>query len=165
MKNRDTYPPAKTFKRHRRWDTFAKLFKPVLGEQMDGYVGTDDVPQGADPRSWWTIIDPCDGTEMYLVPGFHLANRFGFVECSLPWAGKWDDHPTYAWSVNVKPVISCVVTVQIAKENGNPPTSSDVARAQELMEGAIQVRLFGDGFLPGDLLAESWDIRPKSIHP
>jgi hypothetical protein len=126
-RNAPVVASGKTFKRHRRWETFAKLFKPELGEQLDGYVDTDHVPAGADPRFWWTIIDPCDGTEMYLVPGFHRANRFGFIECAAPWAGMWDDHPTYAWSVKVKPVTSCVVTVEIARENGNPPTSSDVA--------------------------------------
>ncbi len=152
-------PPGKTFKRHRRWETFAKLFQPELGKQLDGYVDTDDVPAGADAHSWWTIIDPCDGAEMYLVPGFHFANRFGLVHCAVPWAGSSEDHPTYAWSVKVKPVIGCVVTVELANDRGRPPTSSDVALAQETLENAIQNRLFGQGFLPDDLVAEAWDIR------
>lgn len=152
-------PPATSFKAHRRWDTFVKLFQPELGDLRDGYVDTDNVPPDADPHLWWTIIDPCDGTEMYLAPGFHFANRFGFVECAVPWGGAPEDHPTYAWSVKVKPVVSCVGTVEIVNDRGTPPTSSEVAHAQEAMEAAIQKRLFGAGFLPANLTAECWEIR------
>lgn len=86
-------PPKHGFKRPRRWQTFKKLFQPIMTANETFGRDVDDVPEGADGRFWWTIID-CDG-RLLLAAGFHIVNRLGYVKCRNAWAGERSSHPEY----------------------------------------------------------------------
>jgi hypothetical protein len=89
-------PPTRRFKRARHWQTFERLFQPLpLG---DGSLIRDPamLPQDADPRYWWTVLDPMTGT-LYLTAGFHRVNRLGYICCANPWGGDAHEHPEYIY--------------------------------------------------------------------
>lgn len=88
-------PPNRQFKRARSWKIFDRLFAPTRHNGETIYWAIGEVPKGEDPRRWWTILE-FDGV-MYLRPGFHFVNRFGYVQCANPWGGEAEDHPDYLY--------------------------------------------------------------------
>lgn len=90
-------PPARVFKRARRWETFDRIFAPI--EREDGGLIWEpcEVPKDADHRLWWTVLDPMTTGQLYLSAGFHFVNRLGYVQCTNGWDGKWNDHPEYLY--------------------------------------------------------------------
>jgi hypothetical protein len=66
-----------------RWAEFEQKFEPLPAPDHDYLWETHPVPQDADGRFWWTVID-CDG-RLYLATGFRFVNRFAYVRCANPW--------------------------------------------------------------------------------
>lgn len=52
----------------------------------------------------------------------------------------------------------CTLTVSFTKENGRYPSQGQMTHASEFLRDAIQNRLFGEGFLPDDILVGDYDI-------
>lgn len=89
------FPPTRSFKRPRRWETFEALFDPIVRQDDTVLWEPWDVPRDADARHWWTVLD-CDG-RLLLCAGFHFVNRFAYVQCANAWGGEWSDHPEYLY--------------------------------------------------------------------
>lgn len=90
-------PPAKSFSRARSWKTFENLFSPIEREGGDLLWEPCDVPNGADYRYWWTVLDPMTGGQLYLTPGFRFVNRLGYIQCRNGWGGEDLSHPEYLY--------------------------------------------------------------------
>ena len=86
-------PPTRVFRRARRWETFEKLFQPIARENGTVLWEPWEVPTDADPREWWTLLDPMTSGQLYLAAGFHFVNRLNFVRCAVRWGGERSDHP------------------------------------------------------------------------
>lgn len=88
-------PPDRAYRRARHWSTFERLFEPFVRE--DGsllwHAGEMSFPVD-DPRHWWTVVEGDTGG-LYIVAGFHVVNRLGFVRCLHRWGGDWSAHPAY----------------------------------------------------------------------
>lgn len=87
--------PPRDYRRPRSHDVFEKLFQPI--SRNDGQLLWDwaAIPDGADARYWWTVIEG-DSGKLYLSAGFHIVNRIGYVRCRVP----RDDsrpHPDYVY--------------------------------------------------------------------
>ena len=50
------------------------------------------------------------------------------------------------------------LTLNLETESGGRPSPSQMARAGEALENAIRNRLFGEGFLPYDVCADTYSI-------
>lgn len=89
-------PPARSYRRSRRWETFEKLFVPIARD-ADGSLLWEpwEVPSDANPRYWWTVLD-CDG-RLILSAGFRFVNRLNFVVCTNAWGGECAAHPEYRY--------------------------------------------------------------------
>jgi hypothetical protein len=88
-------PPKRCYRRPRSWETFEKLFEPIMRADDTVLWESNEIPQDADAHYWWTVLD-CDG-RLLLAAGFHFVNRFAFVRCSRPWGGDWSEHPEYLY--------------------------------------------------------------------
>lgn len=89
-------PPKRLPARPRPFDVFVELFEPI---DRDGYGRiiwqAQDIPEDADPREWWTIVDGDTGDRTFLMPGFRRVNRLGYIRCAARWGGEASDHPIY----------------------------------------------------------------------
>lgn len=90
-------PPPHIYRRARRWETFEKLFQPIQREDNTVLWEPWEVPKDADPREWWTLLDPMTSGQLYLAAGFHFVNRLNYVRCAVAWGGERDDHPEYLY--------------------------------------------------------------------
>jgi hypothetical protein len=54
--------------------------------------------------------------------------------------------------------LTCTLAVTLTNDKGRRPSQGQMAHASEVLREAIQNRLFGEGFLPDDLLVDSYDI-------
>lgn len=61
---------------------------------------------------------------------------------------------------NIDPAdtLTCKLIIIVTKDDGRRPSQGQMARASESLREAIQTRLFGEGFLPGDILVDAYDI-------
>lgn len=79
----DTTMPTRPFKQRVRcgsWNCFEQRFAPLPAPDHDLLWEIGQVPETADYRYWWTVLD-CEG-RLYLSPGFRFVNRFAFVRCA-----------------------------------------------------------------------------------
>lgn len=91
-------PPDHGYVRARSWKMFRRTFHPLEGTPGHFMLQPEDIPEGADPREWWTVVDYAPDTpRLYLTAGFARANRLGVVRCLYPWGGNADDHPLYLY--------------------------------------------------------------------
>ena len=88
-------PPKRDYRRPRRWETFEKLFEPIMRDEETVLWEPWEVPRDTDARHWWTVLD-CDG-RLLLCAGFHFVDRFGYIQCAKPWGGEWSAHPEYLY--------------------------------------------------------------------
>ena len=88
-------PPARLYRRPRTWDTFERLFDPIVREDDTVLRERWDLPADLDPRHVWTVLD-CDG-RLFLTPGFRFVNRFAYVLCCNAWGGEAHAHPDYRY--------------------------------------------------------------------
>jgi hypothetical protein len=54
--------------------------------------------------------------------------------------------------------LTCIITIDLIDEDGKKPSKLQIIEASDTLHTAIQNRLFGEGFLPEDILADTWDI-------
>lgn len=88
-------PPERPYKRARSRRIFNHLFWPLQGGQLHE---VNELPPDPDERRWWTVVDlDPNGPRLYLLPGFRLANRLGFIETEHAWGGDADKHPHYVY--------------------------------------------------------------------
>lgn len=88
-------PPARVYRRARSRRLFNHLFAPLHDAKLHD---VHDLPPDPDERHWWTVVDlDPDGQRLYLLPGFRLVNRLGFITTEHAWAGDADDHPLYVY--------------------------------------------------------------------
>jgi hypothetical protein len=91
-------PPEHSFARARSWKIFRRTFHPLEVTPDSFMLQPEDIPEHADPREWWTVVDYAPDTpRLYLTAGFTRANRLGVVRCLHPWGGNADDHPLYIY--------------------------------------------------------------------
>ena len=92
-------PPNKVFSRARRWETFERLFSPMVRDEQSSNLIWEpwEVPKDADYRHWWTVLDPMTSGQLYLAAGFHFVNRLGYVQCANPWGGEWSEHGEFLY--------------------------------------------------------------------
>ena len=88
-------PPKRCYRRPRSWETFEKLFEPIMRDEETVLWEPWEVPRDADARYWWTVFD-CDG-RLLLCAGFHFIDRLGYIQCANPWGGEWSEHPEYLY--------------------------------------------------------------------
>ena len=55
--------------------------------------------------------------------------------------------------------VTATLMLRLETEDGQRLTAAQLQEAKACLEQAILTRLMGDGFLPDDLLLDSWDIR------
>lgn len=88
--------PVKRRSRCGSWNTFARRFRPMRAPHHHLlWAVRHEVPNDADPRHWWTVLD-CEG-RLYLTPGFRFVNRFAYVRCALPWTDADLEQPDYLY--------------------------------------------------------------------
>lgn len=86
-------PPSRPYTRARSRRVFNHLFQPLYDGRLHE---VDDLPPDPDEHHWWTVVDlDPDGPRFYLLPGFRLLNRLGFVTTEHAWGGDADLHPPY----------------------------------------------------------------------
>ncbi len=88
-------PPARHYRRPRAWETFERLFEPILRDDDTVLWERWDLPADHDPRHVWTVLD-CDG-RLFLTPGFRFVNRIAYVICRNAWGGDASSHPDYRY--------------------------------------------------------------------
>jgi len=86
----DTYPT---------WDEFEAQFRPVAnhldtnasydGMMFETYGDELIFVNARPPENVWTLIDT--GDTSWIVPGFHLVNRMGYIVTLNPWQGGQDN--------------------------------------------------------------------------
>lgn len=54
--------------------------------------------------------------------------------------------------------LTCTLTITFTKEDGRRPSQGQMTHASDFLREAIQNRLFGEGFLPSDILVDTYDI-------
>ncbi len=88
-------PPDHTYQRARPRRVFNQLFQPIA----DGHLyEVNDLPVDPDEHHWWTVVDlDPNGPRLYLLPGFRLVNRLGFIQTETAWGGDADRHPPYVY--------------------------------------------------------------------
>lgn len=40
-----------------------------------------------DNKNIWTIIN-CENEESWIIPGYHIVDRFGYILCNIPWESE-----------------------------------------------------------------------------
>lgn len=93
-------PPTRSFTRARTRATFDTLFRPLPHDdkRMDGFMWDgDDLPDHADERHWWTVVEATERGPFHLEAGIHRAGRIGLIRCGNRWGGDWQDHPHYIY--------------------------------------------------------------------
>lgn len=89
-------PPEREYQRARSRKIFFRLFKPK--NECALLQQPSDLPADPNEHHWWTVVDlDPNGQRLYLLPGFRLVNRLGFVETEHAWGGDADDHPPYVY--------------------------------------------------------------------
>lgn len=78
------------------WRTFARRFRPVDSPSGTIHWSRDDLPQDADARRVWTILDGGNG-KLYVSPGFRFVNRIDYVFCEVPWTDDDQRQPDYVY--------------------------------------------------------------------
>jgi hypothetical protein len=88
-------PPVRQRIRCGSWRTFERRFRPMPAPVHDFLWNIGTVPEGADCRFWWTVLD-CDG-RLYVSPGFRFVNRFAFIRCAIAWTDDDQLQPDYLY--------------------------------------------------------------------
>lgn len=92
-------PPSHEYARARSWKAFAALFAPTKTTNGAYMREPDEIPKGADPRHWWTVVDyDPNGPYLHLVPGITGANRLAVIACEHAWGGSPQNHPLYVYA-------------------------------------------------------------------
>lgn len=83
------------------YDDFLEKYTPVLNylDKNAGYNGTMFETFGEELRKVlnydkshvWTIIDG-DGSDMWIVPGYHIVNRFGYFITEQEWKDEEQEY-------------------------------------------------------------------------
>ena len=90
-------PPQRSYRRPRRWDTFERLFDPIVRDNGSLLRDVEDFRTSAKgSRHWWTVVEGDTGG-LYVIAGIHVVNRIGLVLCRNLWGGCWADHPVYRY--------------------------------------------------------------------
>lgn len=88
-------PPERPYARARSRRVFNRLFSPRDNGRLHE---VNELPPDPDEHHWWTAVDlDPNGDRLYLLPGFRLVNRLGFVETERAWGGDADMHPPYVY--------------------------------------------------------------------
>lgn len=79
------------------FEIFEKTYKPIKNPfvQDSSYDGCMFETYGVelahvrdqDVKNIWTIVD-CDNEETWIVPGYSIANRLGYILCEIPWKSE-----------------------------------------------------------------------------
>ena len=78
-------------------DEFIKIYKPQKNPfvQDSSYNGCMFETYGVelahvreqDNKNIWTIIN-CENEESWIIPGYHIVDRFGYILCNIPWESE-----------------------------------------------------------------------------
>lgn len=88
-----------------KWKTFVKKFKPVKNQvldhegPLDGYMFETFGPErekihslaeatmvdGKNGYHIWTLVDSAGNNKLFLLNGWHIVNRLGYVYTEKPW--------------------------------------------------------------------------------
>ncbi|WP_296204136.1 hypothetical protein [uncultured Hyphomicrobium sp.] len=90
-------PPERPMKRALSWNVFERRFQSLNRQDGSLIWEPSEVPDDADWRYWWTVLDPMTSGTLYVAPGFHFVNRLGYIRCAVPWGGEWERHPEYVY--------------------------------------------------------------------
>ena len=76
---------------------FEETYKPqknpfVQDSSYDGYMFETYGIELAhvreqDNKNIWTIIN-CENEESWIIPGYHIVDRFGYILCNIPWESE-----------------------------------------------------------------------------
>lgn len=79
------------------FEEFEETYKPqknpfVQDSSYDGYMfetyGVElAYVREQDNKNIWTIIN-CEDEESWIIPGFHVVNRLGYILCEIPWESE-----------------------------------------------------------------------------
>lgn len=61
---------------------------PFDGLMFETFGPELDAVKAADPACVWTLVSSDDDDGLYLLSGFHLVNRLGYLITERPWAGE-----------------------------------------------------------------------------
>jgi len=61
---------------------------PFDGAMFETFGPELDAVKAADPARVWTLVSSDDDDGLYLLSGFHLVNRLGYLITERPWAGE-----------------------------------------------------------------------------
>lgn len=98
----DCDTPTKTFrikprKRAGSFDQFVERYHPIELDN-NGLIlhNREDIPPHMGSRHIWTVVEG-DNNRMYLVPGWSIVNRIGYVVCDVPWCEVEYTNPGYVY--------------------------------------------------------------------
>ena len=79
------------------FENFEETYKPIKNpfvqdSSYDGYMfetyGVELTHvREQDNKNIWTIVD-CDNEETWIIPGYHVVNRLGYILCNIPWESE-----------------------------------------------------------------------------
>lgn len=79
------------------FEIFKETYKPqknpfVQDSSYDGYMFETYGIELAhvreqDNKNIWTIIN-CENEESWIIPGYHIVDRFGYILCNIPWESE-----------------------------------------------------------------------------
>lgn len=79
------------------YEQFEQQYKPIKNPfvQDSSYNGCMFETYGVelayvreqDVKKIWTIVD-CDNEEIWIVPGYSIVNRLGYILCEIPWESE-----------------------------------------------------------------------------
>lgn len=79
------------------FEIFEKTYKPIKNPfvQNSSYDGCMFETYGVelahireqDNKNIWTIIN-CENEESWIIPGYHIVDRFGYLLCEIPWKSE-----------------------------------------------------------------------------
>lgn len=82
--------------RARSWRYFYFRYAPILREDEQYIYKPKELPEGADPRHWWTVIVYDAYTyRLHLKAGLHHPNPEGYILTKNWWGGEPEKHATY----------------------------------------------------------------------
>ena len=70
-------------------DEFDQKYEPLDPPSGESYWTAQEIQAGGtrwDPNHVWTVLDVDD--ELFIVPGIHRVNQFGFMLTRFPWRDK-----------------------------------------------------------------------------
>lgn len=82
-------------------DVFERRYTSIPNPHDNGNCSWEhgQIPAGTDYHYVWTWVDGTESDSTYLIPGYHIVNRIGYILTEKPWTDKDEEENLYVkWS-------------------------------------------------------------------